>query len=91
VVEFISMLALAGILTWGGLRVQAGTLTLGVVAAFLQYGLRFFRADSGPQREVQHPAGRDGFGGAYLQAPRYVGGDSHAIRAPAHAGRHRGD
>jgi ATP-binding cassette subfamily B multidrug efflux pump len=43
VVEFISMLALAGILTWGGLRVQSGTLTLGVVAAFLQYGLRFFR------------------------------------------------
>ncbi len=43
VIEFISMLALAGILTYGGFRVQAGGLTLGVVAAFLQYGLRFFR------------------------------------------------
>ncbi|HXS98726.1 MAG TPA: ABC transporter ATP-binding protein [Candidatus Limnocylindrales bacterium] len=43
VVEFISMLALAGILTYGGFRVQSGALTLGVVAAFLQYGLRFFR------------------------------------------------
>ena len=43
VVEFISMLALAGILTYGGFRVQAGGLSLGVVAAFLQYGLRFFR------------------------------------------------
>jgi ATP-binding cassette subfamily B protein len=43
VVEFISMLALAAILTYGGLRVQAGRLTLGVVVAFLQYGLRFFR------------------------------------------------
>jgi ATP-binding cassette subfamily B protein len=43
VVEFISMLALAGILTWGGVRVQRGALTLGVVVAFLQYGLRFFR------------------------------------------------
>src|SRR6202035_4369385 len=43
VVEFISMLALAGILTYGGFRVQAGRLSLGVVAAFLQYGLRFFR------------------------------------------------
>jgi len=43
VVEFISMLALAGILTYGGFRVQSGRLTLGVVAAFLQYGLRFFR------------------------------------------------
>ncbi len=43
VVEFISMLVLAGILTWGGFRVQSGTLSLGVLAAFLQYGLRFFR------------------------------------------------
>jgi ATP-binding cassette subfamily B multidrug efflux pump len=43
VVEFISMIALAGILTYGGFRIRSGTLTLGVVAAFLQYGLRFFR------------------------------------------------
>ena len=43
VVEFISMLALAGILTYGGFRVTSGRLTLGVVVAFLQYGLRFFR------------------------------------------------
>jgi ATP-binding cassette subfamily B protein len=43
VVEFISMVALAAILTYGGFRVQAGTLSLGIVAAFLQYGLRFFR------------------------------------------------
>jgi ATP-binding cassette subfamily B protein len=43
VVEFISMLALAAILTYGGFRVTAGRLTLGVIASFLQYGLRFFR------------------------------------------------
>ena len=43
VVEFISMLALAGILTYGGFRIRRGALTLGVVVAFLQYGLRFFR------------------------------------------------
>ncbi|HEV3330878.1 MAG TPA: ABC transporter ATP-binding protein [Bryobacteraceae bacterium] len=42
-VEFISMLVLASILTYGGFRVQSGGLTLGVIAAFLQYGLRFFR------------------------------------------------
>ena len=43
VVEFLSMLALAGILTYGGFRITSGYLTLGVVVAFLQYGQRFFR------------------------------------------------
>src|SRR5689334_16837061 len=43
VVEFIGMTALAGILAWGGFRVQRGLVTLGVIVAFLQYGLRFFR------------------------------------------------
>ena len=43
VVEFLSMLTLAGILAYGGFRIGRGALTLGVVVAFLQYGLRFFR------------------------------------------------
>jgi ATP-binding cassette subfamily B protein len=43
VVEFISMLALASILVLGGFRIESGRLTLGVVVAFLQWGLRFFR------------------------------------------------
>jgi ATP-binding cassette subfamily B multidrug efflux pump len=43
VVEFISMMALATILSYGGYSVTRGGLTLGVVVAFLQYGLRFFR------------------------------------------------
>ena len=43
VVEFISMLALAAILTYGGLRIESGRLSLGILVAFLQYGLRFFR------------------------------------------------
>jgi ATP-binding cassette subfamily B multidrug efflux pump len=43
VVEFVSMLALAGILTYGGFRIERGALTLGVMMAFLQWGQRFFR------------------------------------------------
>jgi ATP-binding cassette subfamily B multidrug efflux pump len=43
VVEFISMIALAAILSYGGVRITSGKLTLGVIVAFLQYGMRFFR------------------------------------------------
>ena len=38
VVEFISMIALAAILTYGGFRIESGALTLGVVVAFLHTG-----------------------------------------------------
>lgn len=43
IVEFLSLLALASVLTFGSYRIEFGTLTLGVVIAFLQYGFRFFR------------------------------------------------
>lgn len=43
VVEFLSMLALASILAYGGYQILGGTLSLGVLVAFFQYGLRFFR------------------------------------------------
>jgi ATP-binding cassette subfamily B protein len=42
-VEFLSMLALALLLAYGGFRIRSGALTLGVLVAFFQYGLRFFR------------------------------------------------
>ena len=43
VVEFLGMLALALVLSYSGFRVRAGHLTLGVMVAFFQYGMRFFR------------------------------------------------
>jgi len=43
VVEFIGMLALAGLLAYGGYEIDRGTMTLGVLLAFFQYGMRFFR------------------------------------------------
>jgi ATP-binding cassette, subfamily B, multidrug efflux pump len=43
VVEFLGMSALAFLLAYGGFRIRHGALTLGVLVAFFQYGLRFFR------------------------------------------------
>lgn len=43
VVEFLGMLALAMLLAYGGYRNRQGVLSLGVLVAFFQYGLRFFR------------------------------------------------
>lgn len=42
-VEFLSMLGVAGLLSYGGWRIREGELSLGVLVAFFQYGLRFFR------------------------------------------------
>ena len=43
VVEFLGMLGLGVLLAYGGFRIRQGALTLGVLVAFFQYGLRFFR------------------------------------------------
>lgn len=43
IAEFLGMLALAMLLAYGGFRVRGGALQIGVVVAFFQYGLRFFR------------------------------------------------
>ena len=43
VIEFLGMLALALLLGYGGFRIRGGALTVGVMVAFFQYGLRFFR------------------------------------------------
>jgi ATP-binding cassette subfamily B multidrug efflux pump len=41
-VEFLSMLALGMLLSFGTFRIRSGALSVGVLVAFLQYGLRFF-------------------------------------------------
>ena len=43
IVEWLSMLALAAMLAWGGFQIVNGALTVGVLIAFFQYGMRFFR------------------------------------------------
>jgi ATP-binding cassette subfamily B multidrug efflux pump len=43
VVEFLSMLALALMLVYGGFRIAEGALSVGILVAFFQYGMRFFR------------------------------------------------
>jgi ATP-binding cassette, subfamily B, multidrug efflux pump len=43
VVEFLSMLAIALMLAYGGFRIVNGAMTVGVLVAFFQYGMRFFR------------------------------------------------
>ena len=42
-VEFLSMLTLASLLAYGGFQVRSQALTLGVMVAFFQYGMRIFR------------------------------------------------
>src|SRR5205823_2953138 len=43
VVEVLSTIAIAAVFWFGGLRVIWGTVTLGILVAFMQYAQRFFR------------------------------------------------
>src|SRR5690606_29028295 len=43
IIEVLTAVAFALILWYGGLNILDGTMTVGVVAAFLQYARRFFR------------------------------------------------
>jgi ABC-type multidrug transport system fused ATPase/permease subunit len=43
VVEFIGALSLAFIIGYGGIKILAGTLSLGALVAFIQYADRFYR------------------------------------------------
>lgn len=43
IMEVLTAVAMALIITYGGIQIISGTITVGVVAAFLQYTRRFFR------------------------------------------------
>ena len=43
IIELVAAIAMALIIWYGGLRVLEGTVTIGVMAAFLQYARRFYR------------------------------------------------
>lgn len=43
VVELLAACGLAALLIYGGWRIREGVLTLGILVAFFQYGLRFYR------------------------------------------------
>jgi ATP-binding cassette subfamily B protein len=43
VVEFCGTLGLAGLMVYGGYSIQQGGLTMGVLIAFFQYAMRFYR------------------------------------------------
>ncbi|MBL8210196.1 MAG: ABC transporter ATP-binding protein [Bryobacterales bacterium] len=43
VVEFCGMVTVASLLAYGGYQVQGAGLSLGILIAFFQYGMRFFR------------------------------------------------
>lgn len=43
IVEWLSMLAIAAMLAWGGFKIVNSALTVGILVAFFQYAMRFFR------------------------------------------------
>src|SRR5262245_35131362 len=43
VVEILSTVAIAAVIWFGGIHVLSGTVTLGILVAFMQYAQRFFR------------------------------------------------
>jgi ATP-binding cassette subfamily B protein len=43
IIEILTAIALAAIITWGGAQVISDAVTIGTVAAFLQFARRFFR------------------------------------------------
>ncbi len=74
-VEFLGMLALAMLLAYGGFRIRSGALDAGSAGGFLPIWLAILPADSGPERQVQHPAIGHGGVRASLQAAGHAGAD----------------
>ena len=76
-VDFLSSVAIALVVWRGGFGVLhlPPTVTIGVLIMFTQYSLALLAADSGFERQVQHPAGGHGGLRAHLQAHGFRAGD----------------
>ena len=88
VVEFISMIAMAAILSYGGLRVQSGRPDPRRDRCVSAVRPALLPAHSGSQREIQHFASRHGLFRAHLQTARYSRHGSCAGRAGRTAARY---
>ena len=73
IVEAVGSIAIAGLLWHGGGRIVAGTLTFGVVVAFIEYLAQVLRADPRPVDQVHRHAAGDGRRRARLLAARHQG------------------
>ena len=62
-----------------------GTVTIGILVAFIQYSQRFWRPIQDLSRQIQHPAGRHGRQRARLQTPRHSGRNHYARATPCPA------
>ncbi len=86
IVEVLSAVAIACVVWFGGNEVLRNVRDPGRAGRVHAICAALLPADSGPQREVQHPAVGDGVERAHLQAAGHLGRDRLAASAQGAAG-----